>query len=457
MTVPVITVLPTAPARTDAPAVFNARADAFLGALYSPFSNQMNASIAAFNTDFTAVALNVIAAQLAETNAELAETNAEAQVVLAAGQVVLATDQVALAAGQVVLATDQVALATAQVVLATDQVGLATTQAGNSATSASQAANTYDQFDDRYLGAFSTDPTVNNDGDALVTGTQYFNSTNDVTRVYNGTAFQDSAAIAVSINLASQVTGILASANGGTGISAVGISGNVLKSDGTNWTSAPEQSDAGGTVTSVGIAGGVTGLTTSGGPITVSGDITLGGTLVSGSGGTGLSAAGTLGNVLTSDGTNWTSSPNPSEIPSQTGNSGKYLKTDGSSATWQPVASGRTDIVEVGSSGANYVVQNLYEVSPSNVTITGTWQIFEGSNVLEVVETTAIGAIADYYIATETLTSSQIFYKVGYIADAATITVGSGKILQGVGAAPAAGSSGSTAAQSYAAQFKYQF
>ena len=400
MTVPVITVLPTAPARTDAPAVFNARADAFLGALYSPFSNQMNASIAAFNTDFTAVALNVIAAQLAETNAELAETNAEAQVVLAAGQVVLATDQVALAAGQVVLATDQVALATAQVVLATDQVGLATTQAGNSATSASQAANTYDQFDDRYLGAFSTDPTVNNDGDALVTGTQYFNSTNDVTRVYNGTAFQDSAAIAVSINLASQVTGILASANGGTGISAVGISGNVLKSDGTNWTSAPEQSDAGGTVTSVGIAGGVTGLTTSG---------------------------------------------------------GKYLKTDGSSATWQPVASGRTDIVEVGSSGANYVVQNLYEVSPSNVTITGTWQIFEGSNVLEVVETTAIGAIADYYIATETLTSSQIFYKVGYIADAATITVGSGKILQGVGAAPAAGSSGSTAAQSYAAQFKYQF
>ena len=74
------------------------------------------------------------------------------------------------------------------------------------------------------------------------------------------------------------------------------------------------------------------------------------------------------------------------------------------------------------------------------------------------METTAIGAIADYYIATETLTSSQIFYKVGYIADAATITVASGIILQGVGVAPAAGSSGSTsAAQSYAAQFKYQF
>ena len=62
MTVPVITVLPTAPARTDPPATFNTRADAFLGALYSPFSTQMNTSIAAFNTDFGTVATNASAA-----------------------------------------------------------------------------------------------------------------------------------------------------------------------------------------------------------------------------------------------------------------------------------------------------------------------------------------------------------------------------------------------------------
>lgn len=78
MTVPTITVLPTAPARTDAPATFNTRADAFLGALYNPFSDQMNASIGAFNTDFTTVATNVTAAQTAQTGAETAETAAEA-------------------------------------------------------------------------------------------------------------------------------------------------------------------------------------------------------------------------------------------------------------------------------------------------------------------------------------------------------------------------------------------
>ena len=128
------------------------------------------------------------------------------------------------------------------------------------------------------------------------------------------------------------------------------------------------------------------------------------------------------------------------EIPSMTGQSGKYLKTDGSTATWQPVASGRTDIVIVGSSGGNYVVENAYEVMPSNVTITGTFQVFSGTQVLEVVEPTSIGAIDDYFVTDETLTSSRIFYKVGYIADAATITVNSGVIMQGVGEAPVAGS-----------------
>jgi hypothetical protein len=47
-----------------------------------------------------------------------------------------------------------------------------------------------------------------------------------------------------------------------------------------------------GTVTSVGVSGGTTGLTTSGGPIVSSGTITLAGTLAVGSGGTGATDAG---------------------------------------------------------------------------------------------------------------------------------------------------------------------
>ena len=54
-----------------------------------------------------------------------------------------------------------------------------------------------------------------------------------------------------------------------------------------------------GTVTSVDISGGTTGLTTSGGPITTSGTITLSGTLSLANGGTGIdSSAVTDGQIL---------------------------------------------------------------------------------------------------------------------------------------------------------------
>jgi len=49
---------------------------------------------------------------------------------------------------------------------------------------------------------------------------------------------------------------------------------------------------AGGTVTSVAVSGGTTGLTTSGGPITSSGTITLAGTLAVANGGTGINSLG---------------------------------------------------------------------------------------------------------------------------------------------------------------------
>ena len=52
-----------------------------------------------------------------------------------------------------------------------------------------------------------------------------------------------------------------------------------------------------GTVTSVAVSGGTTGLTTSGGPITAAGTITIGGTLITTNGGTGL-ASYTAGDML---------------------------------------------------------------------------------------------------------------------------------------------------------------
>lgn len=145
------------------------------------------------------------------------------------------------------------------------------TNAGNSASaasgSASAAAASYDAFDDRYLGSKTSNPALDNDGNALLTGALYFNSTSSEMRVYGGAAWvatylPASGYLALSggtmtgvINLAAAQ--LIPVANGGTGaitlplnnvilgngtsaVQAVapGTSGNVLTSNGTTWSSA---------------------------------------------------------------------------------------------------------------------------------------------------------------------------------------------------------------------------
>ena len=70
-------------------------------------------------------------------------------------------------------------------------------------------------------------------------------------------------------------------------IAAPTISSTFLRWSGTvfEWVSA-----GAGTVTSVDVSGGTTGLSTSGGPVTSSGTITLAGTLITSNGGTGLTS-----------------------------------------------------------------------------------------------------------------------------------------------------------------------
>jgi len=58
--------------------------------------------------------------------------------------------------------------------------------AKTAAETAKTAAETaLDTFDDRFLGAKSSNPTVDNDGNALIDGALYFDTTNDLMKVYN--------------------------------------------------------------------------------------------------------------------------------------------------------------------------------------------------------------------------------------------------------------------------------
>jgi hypothetical protein len=57
------------------------------------------------------------------------------------------------------------------------------------AASAAAAATTYDNFDDRYLGAKSSAPSVDNDGNALITGALYWNTPGATMYAWSGTAW----------------------------------------------------------------------------------------------------------------------------------------------------------------------------------------------------------------------------------------------------------------------------
>ena len=69
----------------------------------------------------------------------------------------------------------------------------AATNASNAASSATAAANSaaaaaasFDTFDDRYLGSKSSEPSVDNDGNALVSGSLFFDSAVGSMKVYDG-------------------------------------------------------------------------------------------------------------------------------------------------------------------------------------------------------------------------------------------------------------------------------
>jgi hypothetical protein len=65
-------------------------------------------------------------------------------------------------------------------------------EAAQTAAEAAQAAaeTALDTFDDRFLGAKSSDPTVDNDGNALLDGALYFDTANDLMKVYDLTNTQ---------------------------------------------------------------------------------------------------------------------------------------------------------------------------------------------------------------------------------------------------------------------------
>ena len=133
----------------------------------------------------------------AATQAGIATTKAgeaAASAATAATQAATATTQAGIATTKSSEASTSAANAAGSASTATTQAGIATTKAGEAAASATAAANSYDAFDDRYLGPKAVEPTVDNDGNALLTGALYFNTALGEMRVFDGAVWQVSYA-----------------------------------------------------------------------------------------------------------------------------------------------------------------------------------------------------------------------------------------------------------------------
>lgn len=107
-----------------------------------------------------------------------------------------AASSAAAAAASASAAATSASSASSSASSASTSASTASTAATNasSAQTAAEAARdatlaAYDSFDDRYLGSKSSNPSVDNDGNALVAGALYYNTTVPEMRLYTGSAW----------------------------------------------------------------------------------------------------------------------------------------------------------------------------------------------------------------------------------------------------------------------------
>jgi hypothetical protein len=273
-----------------------------------------NSATAAATSAASAAASTSAAATSAASAATSATAAATSASSASASQTAAATSATSAAASQTAAATSASSAATSATAAATS--------ASSAATSASDAAATYDNFDDRYLGAKSTAPTVDNDGNALLTGALYFNSVLAAMYVWTGTAWSVMA-----------TSGDIESVTAGTGLTGGGASGAVTVAlDTTSIYVVPTQS-------------------------------------------------GQTGKFLTTNGSaaSWAS---VDALPSQTGNGGKYLGTNGSTASWSVVAGSLAQPTEPSSPADGQIWIDTDGTAPTTVVTRWTKQPSGGTTVL---------------------------------------------------------------------------
>ena len=166
-------------------------ASAASGSASTASTQASNASTSASNASTSASGASTSATNAAASasTATTQASNASTSATNAASSASAASTSASNAATSETNAAASASTASTQASNASTSASNASTSATNAASSAAAAASALDSFDDRYLGTKTSDPTLDNDGNALATGALYFSTTQNVMKVYDGASW----------------------------------------------------------------------------------------------------------------------------------------------------------------------------------------------------------------------------------------------------------------------------
>jgi hypothetical protein len=199
----------------------------------SSSASSASSSASAASTSATNAASSASAASTSASNASSSASSASSSASTATTQATNASTSASAASTSATNASNSASTATTQASNASTSASNAATSATNAAASEAAAEAALESFNETYLGAKATDPTLDNNGDPVSAGDWYFNTTSDRSRVYDGAVWDFVALDAATVVSKTSTTGSAIMPTGTTGERDVSPSAGFLRFNST--------------------------------------------------------------------------------------------------------------------------------------------------------------------------------------------------------------------------------
>lgn len=183
----------------------------------SSSASSASSSASAASTSATNAASSASAASTSASNASSSASSASSSASTATTQATNASNSASAASTSATNASNSASAASTSATNASNSASSASTSATNAAASEAAALAALESFNETYLGAKSSDPSVDNNGDPVSAGDWYFNTTSDRCRIYDGAAWDFVAVDVATIVSKTSPTGSAVMPTGTTG------------------------------------------------------------------------------------------------------------------------------------------------------------------------------------------------------------------------------------------------